>query len=101
MAVEMAARTNSSLLALNLDERGSNFSDFCSKSEENISSFSSKAEEAGLCFAHDVKQGDEDAVVAELHVQDEELRYVMEDDARNKNAAAAIPVYTRATLRVG
>jgi len=100
-AVEMAARTNSSLIALNLDERGSNFGDFCSSSEENITHFSAKAAEAGLCFAHVVKQGDEDSVVAELHNQDDELRYVMEDVARNKNTAATIPVYTRATLRVG
>ncbi|WP_320173380.1 hypothetical protein [Maridesulfovibrio sp.] len=100
-AVEMAARTQSSLIALNLDERGSNFSDFCSQSEQNITHFSAKAEEAGLLFAHVVKQGAEDSVVAELHHQDEKLRYVMEDNARNKSASAAIPVYTRATLRVG
>ncbi|WP_421899487.1 hypothetical protein [Maridesulfovibrio sp.] len=100
-AVEMAARTKSSLIALNLDELGSNFTDFCSQSQENISHFSTKAEEAGLCFAHLVKQGAEDSVVAELHNQDEELRYVMEDVVRNPNAGPTIPVYTRATLRVG
>ncbi|WP_319777098.1 hypothetical protein [Maridesulfovibrio sp.] len=100
-AVEMAARTQSSLIALNLDERGSDFNNFCSQSEENISHFSAKAEEAGLLFAHVVKQGAEDSVVAELHNQDKKLRYVMEDVARNKSASAAIPVYTRATLRVG
>ncbi|ACS78450.1 hypothetical protein [Maridesulfovibrio salexigens] len=100
-AVEMAARTKSSLIALNLDERGSNFTDFCSQSEKNISHFSTKAKEAGLCFAHVVKQGAEDSVVAELHNQDEELRYVMEDVIRTQNAGTTIPVYTRATLRVG
>ena len=100
-AIEMATRTKSSLIALNLDERGYNFTDFCSQSEKNISHFSAKAEEAGLCFAHVVKQGAEDSVVADLHNQDEELRYVMEDVVRNKNAGATIPVYTRATLRVG
>lgn len=99
-AVEMAARTRSSLIALNLDEQGANFDNFCSQSEENISHFSSKAEEAGLLFAHVVKQGAEDSVVADLHNEDGELRYVMEDVVSERTTGRAIPVYTRAMLRV-
>ncbi|WP_320171162.1 hypothetical protein [Maridesulfovibrio sp.] len=99
-AVEMAARTKSSLVALNLDEQGSDFGNFCSQSEENISDFSSKAKEAGLLFAHVVKHGKEDSVVADLHEQDGNLRFVMEDVATSKSAGRAIPVYTRAMLRV-
>ncbi|XPV75794.1 MAG: hypothetical protein ACNI27_14285 [Desulfovibrio sp.] len=100
-AVEMATRTKSSLIALNLDERGADFSEFCSRAEKNISHFSAKAEEAGLQLSHVVKQGAENSIVAELHKQDEALRYVMEDVASNKSTGATIPVYTRATLRVG
>ncbi|WP_319762596.1 hypothetical protein [Maridesulfovibrio sp.] len=99
-AVEMAARTQSSLVALNLDEQGADFNNFCSKSEENISHFSSKAKEAGLLFAHVVKQGAEDSVVAALHEEDGGVRYVMEDVAKHKSAGRAIPVYTRAMMRV-
>lgn len=99
-AVEMAARTRSSLVALNLDEQGANFDHFCSKSEENISHFSDKAEEAGLLFAHVVKQGAEDSVVAELHEEDGEVRYVMEDVNSHRSSGRAIPVYTRAMMRV-
>ncbi|WP_027721598.1 hypothetical protein [Maridesulfovibrio zosterae] len=99
-AVEMAAKTHSSLVALNLDEQGSDFNNFRSKSEENISSFSAKAEEAGLLFAHVVKSGSEDAVVAQLHCDDCAYRYVMEDVPTQKSSNKAIPVYTRAMLRV-
>lgn len=99
-AVEMAAKTHSSLVALNLDEKGSDFNNFRSESEENIASFSAKAEEAGLLFAHIVKSGAENAVVADLHCQDSEFRYVMEDVANTKSTNKAIPVYTRAMMRV-
>ena len=99
-AIEMAARTKSSLVALNLDEQGADFDNFCSKSEQNISKFSDKAQDAGLLFAHVVKQGAEDSVVAALHEEDEQVRYVMEDVNSQKSTGRAIPVYTRAMLRV-
>ncbi|SDL38010.1 hypothetical protein SAMN05660337_2840 [Maridesulfovibrio ferrireducens] len=99
-AVEMAAKTKSSLVALNLDEHGSNFNNFRSESEDNIASFSAKATEAGLLFAHIVKKGAEDSVVAELHCADNEFRYVMEDVVTTKSTKQAIPVYTHAMLRV-
>ncbi len=98
-AIGMAAKTQSSLVALNLDEHGSDFKNFCDKSEENIADFSGQAKEAGLLFAHIVKSGKEDAVVAELHCEDCGYRYVMEDVADRKTNTA-IPVYTRAMLRV-
>merc|ERR1711879_163017 len=59
-AIDMAAKTKSSLVALNLDEQGTNFSSFCSESEKNICNFSDKATKAGLSFAHVVEQGAED-----------------------------------------
>ncbi|CCO25525.1 hypothetical protein [Maridesulfovibrio hydrothermalis] len=99
-AVEMAAKTRSSLVALNLDEQGTNFSEFQAESKDNISSFSAKANEAGLLFAHIVKKGAEDSVVAELHCKDSEFRYVMEDVATTKSTKQAIPVYAHAMLRV-
>ncbi len=99
-AVEMAAKTKSSLVALNLDEKGTNFNHFRDECEGNIASFSAKASEAGLLFAHLVKTGAEDSVVAELHSNDKEFRYVMEDVATNQTKRQAIPVYTHAMLRV-
>ncbi|WP_432734877.1 hypothetical protein [Maridesulfovibrio sp. FT414] len=99
-AIEMAARTRSSLVALNLDEQGADFDNFRTRSQENVSSFSSKAQEAGLLFAHVVKQGAEDSVVADLHSEDGNVRYVMEDVASHRATGRAVPVYTRAMLRV-
>ena len=98
-AVEMAAKTNSGLVALNLNEKGLDFNGFCSEAEKNISAFSCKAADAGLRFSHQVKQGAETSVVAELHQEDAELRYVMDDVASSNTQKSTIPVYTRATLR--
>lgn len=99
-AVDMAAKTKCGLVALNLDERGHDFTNFCTESEKNISSFSAKAEQAGLTFNHVVRHGAEDSVVAELHCADNSFRYVMEDIAAHTSTDRIIPVYTRATLRV-
>ncbi|BCS89856.1 universal stress protein [Pseudodesulfovibrio sediminis] len=96
-AIDMAQKTRSSLVALNLDESGKQFDDFCSKAKQSIQEFSCKAMEAGLGFAHEVRQGNEEAVVSELYSQDPQFRYIM-DDAPDICKRGTIPVYTRATL---
>ncbi len=98
-AIDMASRTRSSLVALNLDETGANFSKFRAESENNVASFSCKAAEAGLNFAHVVEQGAEDLVVERLHSQDESFRYVMDDVVSTTTPKQPIPVYSRAMLR--
>jgi hypothetical protein len=98
-AVSMAAKTGSGLIALNLNERGHDFSGFCSKSEQNVAEFSCKASEAGILFDHLVRQGAENHVVAQLHAENAGLRYVMDDIASASPSSQVIPVYTRATIR--
>lgn len=97
-AVSMAAKTRSSLVALNLDESGRDFKAFSDQARKNIEYFSCKAADAGLAFSHEVRQGDEDTVVAQMHEQDQ-FRYVMDDSAIVSQNRTTIPVYTRATLR--
>ncbi|MGE4292305.1 MAG: hypothetical protein AB7E32_08850 [Desulfovibrio sp.] len=99
-AIDMAAKTRSSLVALNLDENGQNFTQFQSTCASNINGFSCRAAEAGLRFNHLVRTGVEDHVVADLHQEDAEFRYVMNDVAGESSRSRSIPVYTRATLRV-
>ncbi len=99
-AIDMASRTRSSLVALNLDEVGANFSKFRTEAKNNVTAFSCKATEAGLNFAHVVEQGTEDLVVERLHSQDETFRYVMNDVVSTTTPKQPIPVYSRAMLRV-
>ncbi|QGY42090.1 universal stress protein [Pseudodesulfovibrio cashew] len=96
-AISMASKTRSSLVALNLDETGEDFKAFSDQARKNIEYFSCKAEDAGLAFCHEVRQGDEDSVVAKMHEKDP-FRYVM-DDTAVASQRSSIPVYTRATLR--
>lgn len=97
-AISMASKTRSSLVALNLDESGRDFPGFSREAEKNIEYFSCKAAEAGLAFSHEVRQGDEETVVAQMHEKDP-FRYVMDDSAVASKNRSSIPVYTRATLR--
>ena len=99
-AVDMASKTKSGIVALNLDEQGDNFSTFRMESEKNIADFSGRASEAGLQFAHVVEQGQEVSVVARLYSEDEAFRYVMDDVVSATSRKQIIPVYTRAMLRV-
>ncbi|WP_022663395.1 hypothetical protein [Paucidesulfovibrio longus] len=99
-AIDMASKTRSSLVALNLDENGHNFSQFENTCASNIDGFSCRAAEAGLRFNHLVRSGAEDHVVADLHKEDSEFRYVMNDVVSESSTSRSIPVYTRATLRV-
>jgi len=98
-AVDMARKTHSSLVAVNVDESGWDFEGFRSQAKRDIEYFSHKASDAGLCFRHEVRQGDESAVVAHMHEQDPGFRYVMDDSAAVCKNRSRIPVYTRAVLR--
>lgn len=98
-AVDMARKTRSSLVAVNIDESGKDFEGFSSQAKRNIEYFNAKAADAGLCFRHEIQQGDENAVVARMHESDPSFRYVMDDSAAVCKNRSSIPVYTRATLR--
>ena len=98
-AINMAKKTRSSLVALNLDESGKDFQSFSCEARTNIEYFSCKAADAGLGFCHEIRQGEQDAVVEQMHVNDPQFRYVMDDTAVVRNNTRSIPVYTRATLR--
>ncbi len=96
-AVDMAAKTRSDLVALNLDTTGRDFPVFRAKAEENIDRFSDKAADAGLLFSHEVRHGEEDSVIDKMY-QENSFRYVMDDSAVACKNRRVIPVYTRATL---
>lgn len=98
-AVDMACKTRSSLVALNIDESGKDFDGFRSQAQRNIEYFNAKAANAGLAFSHEIQQGDENAIVARMHEKDPSFRYVMDDSAAVCKNRRSIPVYTRATLR--
>jgi hypothetical protein len=98
-AVDMACKTRSSLVALNIDESGRDFDGFSDQAKRNIEYFYTKAADAGLAFQHEVQQGDENAIVARMHEKDPSFRYVMDDSAAVCKNRSSIPVYTRATLR--
>ncbi|WP_419787623.1 universal stress protein [Pseudodesulfovibrio sp.] len=97
-AVNIAKKTRSSLVALNVDESGRDFAGFTSEAKRNIEYFSCKAAEAGLAFNHEIQQGNEDTIVARMHEKDPQFRYVMDDSAVVCKNRSSIPVYTRATL---
>lgn len=97
-AINMAKKTRSSLVALNLVESGSNFEDFSTQAKNNIEYFSCKAADAGLGFNHEIRQGDQEKVVAQMHADDPQFKYVMDDSAVVCKSRGSIPVYTRATL---
>lgn len=98
-AVDMAAKTRSSLVALNLDEHGHDFDGFRAEAQRNIEQFSCKASDAGLLFEHEVRHGNEDTVIDQMYKEDAQFRYVMDDSAAVCKSRKVIPVYTRATLR--
>jgi len=98
-AITMAKKTRTSLVALNLDETGRDFAGFRAQAERNIANFSTMASNAGLAFEHEVRQGDEDSVVSQMHKTDPQFRYVMDDSVVICKNKTTIPVYTRATLR--
>ena len=96
-AVNIAKKTRSSLVALNIDETGRDFDGFSSEAKRNIEYFTCKAAGAELSFSHVIQQGDENSVVARMHEKDPQFRYVMNDTAA-AGKRGSIPVYTRATL---
>lgn len=98
-AIDMAAKTRSVLVALNLYEKSGDFTNFRVDSEKNVSIFSCKATEAKVQFSHIVRQGAEDAVVSLLYTLDPAFRYVIDDVVCEGPRKKEIPVYTRATLR--
>jgi len=98
-AINMAKKTRSSLVALNLDESGRDFTGFEAEAKRHIEYFSCKAADANLSFCHEIRQGDEDTVVAQMHESDPQFKYVMDDSAVVSKSRSSIPVYTRATLR--
>ncbi|WP_247648323.1 universal stress protein [Pseudodesulfovibrio sp. zrk46] len=98
-AIHMAKKTRSSLVALNLDESGRDFNGFSDKAKNNIDYFSCKAAESGISFCHEIRQGDEETIVAQMHEADPRFKYVMDDTAVVCKSRNTIPVYTRATLR--
>ncbi|MEF2229601.1 MAG: universal stress protein [Pseudodesulfovibrio sp.] len=97
-AVNIAKKTRSSLVALNIDESGRDFAGFNDEAKRNIEYFSCKAAGAELAFSHEIQQGDENSVVARMHEKDPQFRYVMNDTAAAGKSRGSIPVYTRATL---
>jgi len=98
-AVEMASKTATAIVALNLDEHGHSFAKFQDQANEDIGRFQRKATDLGLHFSHMVAHGAEDQVVAKLHAADPHFRYVMNDMAADASPRRSFPVYTRATLR--
>lgn len=98
-SVSMAAKTDSSIVALNIYENGQDFSGYADESCKRIEPFSAAASEMGLCFNHLVESGKEDSVIAQLHAKDPEFRYVINDVPRARTGATSFPVYTRATMR--
>ncbi|WP_250645447.1 universal stress protein [Salidesulfovibrio onnuriiensis] len=98
-AIDMAAKTRSDLVALNLDTTGRDFDGFQARAKENIDRFSDRATTAGLLFSHEVRHGDEETVIGTMHQEDARFRYVMDDTVVTCKNRKVIPVYTRATLR--
>jgi len=98
-SINLATKTRSNLVALNLDERGSGFKGFREESVNNVTNFCSMATEAGLQFEHIVEQGAESSVVAKLYDSDPAFRYVLDDVDGTMSKKQIIPVYTRATMR--
>ncbi|WP_051294764.1 hypothetical protein [Maridesulfovibrio bastinii] len=98
-SVSMAAKTDSSIVALNIYENGQDFTGYADESCRRIDAFSSAASEMGLCFNHLVESGNEDNVIAQLHAKDPQYRYVINDVPRARTGATTFPVYTRATMR--
>ena len=98
-AINMAKKTRSSLVALNVDEAGKDFDGFRDQAKRNIEYFSCRAADAGLDFRHEIRQGEEGAVVAQMHEKDPLFKYVMDDTAVVCKSRSSIPVYTRATLQ--
>ncbi|MFW5490265.1 MAG: universal stress protein [Desulfovibrio sp.] len=98
-AIDMACKTRSALVALNLDEKGTSYDEFQVTARTNIQRFETKANAAGLHFAHEVRQGAEAKVIDEMYQADATFRYVMDDAAAVCKNKKVIPVYTRATLR--
>ena len=98
-AINMAKKTRSSLVALNVDESGRDFDGFRNQAKRNIEYFSCRAADAGLSFSHEIRQGAEDTVVAQMHEKDPLFKYVMDDTAVVCKSRSSIPVYTRATLQ--
>lgn len=98
-AIQMAKRTRSSLVALSLDEHNGNFKEFSEVAKNNIESFSCRAAEQGISFSHEIRQGQQEVVVAKMHEADPRFKYVMDDSAVVCKSRKSIPVYTRATLR--
>lgn len=98
-AINMAKKTRSSLVALNIDELGRDFTGFQDKAKKEIEYFSCRAADAGIAFEHEIRQGDEATVVDQIHESDPRFRYVMDDTAVVCKSRGSIPVYTRATMR--
>lgn len=98
-SVSMAAKTDSSIVALNIYENGHEFSQYENESCSRIEAFSSAASKMGLCFNHLVEHGKEDNVIAQLHAKDPMFRYVINDVPSARTGARTFPVYTRATMR--
>jgi hypothetical protein len=100
-AASMASRTQSDIVALSLDEKGSDFDQFCKQASANAADFARKAQELGLRFSHLVLHGQEESVLDSLYAKDPGYRYVMDDVPALTGKAHSIPVYSRVSLRVG
>ncbi len=98
-AIDMATKTRSALVALNLDEDESDFAGFQARAEHDIQRFAYKASASGLHFSHEIRHGREDSVIDQLYKADSDFRYVVDDSAAVCRNKKIIPVYTRATLR--
>jgi carboxypeptidase C (cathepsin A) len=100
-AASMASRTQSDIVALSLDEKGSDFDQFCKQATTHVTAFARKAQDMGLKFSHLVLQGQEESVLDTLYAQDAGYRYVMDDLPALTGKTRSIPVYSRVSLRAG
>ncbi len=92
-SLDMAAKRNAEIVALNLDEQERDFEKFQKQSRNNISAFLQKARKAGVCFSHMVCDGPEERVVEHLHAAIEGFSYVMDDVPALLGGDHTIPVY--------
>ena len=100
-AANMAARTQSEIVALNLDEKGIDFDQFRQQASANVAGFAQKAQDLGLKFSHLVMHGQEENVLDTLYAKDAGYRYVMDDLPALTGKTRSIPVYSRVSLRAG
>jgi len=94
-AVHMASKLNAKIVALNLDEKSQNFEAFKKQAREAALVFQAKAGERGVGFSHLVAEGEESAVIRQLHAKDKAMKYIIDDSPTYIEKGQHFPVYCR------